>query len=159
MDILCKPRSLFNWNFEPSGSDWSGSTLLRHFTEQRELVVNGQTFAVVKDGFFSGQWRLEENGKTILTAHKPNPLTRRFLLTGQGVSATLAAANPLRRVMVLSTARRSVEIRPGHPFTRRARITGDAGDEIDARQAAFAFWLSILTWRRAASNNGGGAGG
>lgn len=55
VNILCQPRSLFNWNYDLSGRDLSGSTRLNHFTEQGEVVLNGRSYAVIKDGFLSGQ--------------------------------------------------------------------------------------------------------
>lgn len=154
MNILCQPRSLFNWNYDFSGPELSGSTRLNHFTEQGEIVLNGSPYPVVKDGFLSGQWRLEQEGKTLLTARKPNPLTRRFELTGSGITATLVASSPFSRGTVLTSEAGVVEFKRAHPFTRKARITGD---QCDLTLVAFAFWLSALTWRRAASNNGGGS--
>ena len=42
-------------------------------------------------------------------------------------------------------------IAPDHGFTRRASITGEWSD---FRVVAFAFFLTVITWKRAANNNG-----
>lgn len=55
----------------------------------------------------------------------------------------------MSRSMRLSGAGMNCLIAPDHAFTRRASITGEVGD---FRITAFAFWLTALLWRRAASS-------
>jgi hypothetical protein len=47
--------------------------------------------------------------------------------------------------------RRVGTIRPDHAFTRRAEI--ECAEVVPERIQLFAFWLTVLAWRRAANNN------
>jgi hypothetical protein len=86
---------------------------------------------------------------------KRNALTRSFDIHARSGQYSLEAASFAMRSMVFRGPGGSATIAPAHAFTRRAIIDGSCPDfEI----MCFAFWLTALTWRRAANNNTAAAG-
>ncbi|MCW1925816.1 hypothetical protein OKA05_24875 [Luteolibacter arcticus] len=151
--IACLPRGICSWDYELSGAGHGAQTEMRWIGEQGGLWVDGESFAVMKDGVWSGSWRLVGNAGTEFTAQKVSAFRRTFEISGRDGRAVLRAESAFGRSMRLEGDRVNALIQPAHPFTRRAAIHGEVGD---FRLAAFAFWLTALTWRRAASNNSGG---
>ena len=151
--IECLPCGICSWDYDLSGDGHRAQTMLPGFGEQGGLRVDGESFDVVKEGIWSGCWRLESNSGTEFTAQKASAFMRTFEITGREGGAVLSAESAFGRAMRLEGDQANVTIRPVHAFTRRAGITGEAAD---FRMVAFAFWLTVLTWRRAASNNAGG---
>jgi hypothetical protein len=151
--IECLPCGICSWSYDLSGDGHRAETVLRGFGEQGELRVDGEAFDVVKEGIWSGCWRLESGSGTLFTAQKASAFMRTFEITGREGGAVLSAESAFKRTMRLEGERANVTIRPVHAFTRRAGITGEAAD---FRLVAFAFWLTVLLWRRAASNNSNG---
>jgi hypothetical protein len=86
----------------------------------------------------------------MLAGQKTNPLTRTFEISGAFGSAELRAQSAIGRTMVADGPDLSFTITPEHAFTRRATISGSW---IDFKIVSFAFWLTIITWRRAANSN------
>lgn len=120
--------------------------------EQGTIEIEGREFAVRKHGFASGTWSLESGGQVLLTARKSNPFTRTFVISGHDTSAELRAGSPFTRGMVLTGRNTDCRIEPRHPFTRRATIVGSCPDPV---LTCFAFWLTVVTWRRAANSSAG----
>ncbi|MEK7951407.1 hypothetical protein [Luteolibacter soli] len=154
--IECLPRGICSWNYELSCAGHGAQTELRWMGEQGSLWVDGESFNVVKEGLWSGRWRLEGNAGTLFVAQKVSAFRRTFEIDGRGGQAVLRAESAFGRSMLLEGERVNVAIRPAHVFTRRASIQGEVGD---FRLVAFGFWLTALLWRRAASNNNSGGGG
>ncbi|MCW1884858.1 hypothetical protein OKA04_08970 [Luteolibacter flavescens] len=125
---------------------------MRWYSERGGLWVDGESFTVCKGGAWSGHWRLEGAEGVLFTAQKISAFRRSFEISGHGVKATLCAESAFGRAMRLEGGGMNVLIRPVHPFTRRAEIHGEVRD---FRLVAFAFWLTALIWRRAASSNNG----
>ena len=148
--IECLPCGVCSWNYDLEGDGHSTQTVLHGFGEEGNLRVDGEFFDVVKDGIWSGCWRLESGAGTLFTAQKTSAFTRTFEITGREGGAVLSAESGFGRTMLLEGERVNVRIQPVHAFTRRAGIRGEAAD---FRLVAFAFWLTAVTWRRAASNN------
>ena len=153
MNIDCTPTSIFSWNYRLKGGSEPISLQTNWMTEQGSLTIGRQHYEIHKQSFLSGEWHLLERDQLIWRAYKPNPFKRRFELTSSEKKATLAASG-LGRTMVLDGPNLSLTLSPNHPFTRRATIQG-RGD--DLLQTSFAFWLTVLVWKRAA--NSASAGG
>lgn len=153
--IECLPCGICSWNYDLSGDGHRAETILRLLGEQGELGVDGESFSVVKEGVWSGCWRLESASGVLFTAQKSSAFMRTFEISGRAGGAVLSADSAFKRAMRLEGDQANVTIRPVHAFTRRAVITGEAQD---FRLVAFAFWLTALLWRRAASNNSNGGG-
>ncbi len=154
--IECRPCGICSWDFTLEGDGHRAWVTFKWIGEQGRVVVDGEEFRVAKDGIFSGRWRLESTQGTVFTAEKPSAFLRTFKIYGSHESATLQAVTAFSRTMTLEGGGSHFTITPAHAFTRRARIEGEVGD---FRLTAFAFWLTVLTWRRRASNNNGGGGG
>ena len=116
------------------------------------LTVNGELYEVRKPGWLSGEWELVEGSLVLIHARKTSAFKRTFELTGPGSSQTgLHASSAFSRSMELAGSGANCLIAPVHAFTRRATIEGEIRDY---RIVAFAFWLTVLLWRRAAKNKG-----
>ncbi len=98
----------------------------------------------------SGTWVLQQNGRELMMARKPNPFTRTMEILYGGNRYLLEAKSAFGRTMILSGRGTSCEITPAHSFTRRASISGQWED---FTTVAFAFWLTSLMWKRAAQSN------
>lgn len=118
--------------------------------EQGSIEIEGSDFVVRKQGFASGIWTLESGGRVLLTARKENPFRRTLIISGHGTETQLRAASVFSRSMILNGRDIDCRIEPLHPFTRRATITGQCAEP---QITCFAFWLTVVLWRRAAGNN------
>ena len=156
MKITFRPQSFFSWNFELSGERDRAKVEFHWLTEQGEITTQDGNYKIVKDGFLSGRWDLlSEDGKTQYSAHKPNPFTRRFEITGPGLQGVLQASG-LGRRMNFTSRGGDLSIATNHLFTRGGQIQGTIDD---FALSSFAFWLSALTWRRMARRNNGSSAG
>lgn len=144
------PMGLCSWDFSLEGENLHGETRINFFTENGTIRVNGEAFEVRKQGMLSGQWALEHHGETLVTAQKETAFTRTITFTAPGGAHRLQAESMVGRSMVLTSPGSTVHIAPDHPFTRRAHLSG-AGQ--DPRVTLFAFWLTILLWKRASNSN------
>jgi hypothetical protein len=147
--IECLPVGICSWDYVLRGDGHEARIVFNWMSEQGRLWLDGREYRIEKDGPFSGSWRMESDEATLFTARKTSAFTRTFEIAGAGVQATLHAASPFGRTMVLETGGGPCVIAPAHPFTRRATMSGTCGD---FRLAAFAFWLTGLVWRRAANS-------
>lgn len=110
------------------------------------------TLQVVKQGWLSGHWSLESNAGPYAQAVKPNALFRSYNIDAGETQFKLAAASPLGRTFNIAAGGQTLgTIRPAHPFTRRAFV--ECEDAVPELVQLFAFWLTALTWKRAANNN------
>lgn len=147
--IECLPTGICSWDYILRGGGHEALVEFWWMSECGRLTIDEKRFAVEKEGLLSGRWRMESLDGLFFTASKTSPFTRTFEIYGAGVYAKLHAASAFGRTMILEAGGRQSVIAPAHPFTRRAKMSGSCGD---FRLAAFAFWLSGLTWRRAANS-------
>ena len=147
--IECLPAGICSWDYILRGDGHEARIAFNWMSEQGRLWIDNQEYRIEKDGPFSGIWRMESAAGTLFHAKKTSAFTRNLEIAGGGIHATLHAASPFGRTMVLETGGRQCVIAPAHPFTRRASMSDHCGD---FRLAAFAFWLTGLLWRRAANN-------
>lgn len=153
--IDCLPQGICSWNYVLSGDGWQASVRMERMREQGTIEINGREFTIRKHGFASGTWSLESEGQIVLTARKKNPFTRTFMISGDDADAELRADSVFSRSMWLTGRGIDCRIQPRHPFTRRATIEGPCPDDL---LTCFAFWLTVLSWRRTrrrASNSTG----
>jgi hypothetical protein len=155
--LTCLPRSICSWDFRIRGTTGGEAILtFNWFTEQGTISWNGTEFEVVKHGPFSGHWTLESPQGVVTKAQKTSAFTRTFELESESGLITLQARSVFTRAFELLQTGNSVgTIVPMHAFTRRATI--QCTDQVDELTQLFAFWLVVITWKRAAKNNNGGA--
>lgn len=150
--IDCRPQGICSWNYVLTGEGWQASLRLGPFGEQGSFQVGGRDFDIRKHGFISGKWTAEIGGHAMMTAQKTNPFTRTIEIAGPRTNASLQSVSMFSRTMSLTGPDTNCEISPRHPFTRRAIITGRCGD---IPLTCFAFWITAVLWRRAASSTDG----
>ncbi len=151
--LTCLPRSICSWNFLIRGTTGGEAALtFNWFTEQGTIDWNGTEYEVVKHGPFSGHWTLEGPDGVVIEAQKTSAFTRTFELDCESGLVTLQAQSVFTRVFELLQSSDVVgTIQPMHMFTRRATIDCDEG--VDEPTQLFAFWLVVITWKRAAAKN------
>ena len=147
--ITCTPRSICLWDFDVSGDGHRASIDLNWVGEQGSMGIDGERYVVSKGGILSGRWMLECGPATIFVAQKSSAFSRRIEIRGDFGEAELSARSAFGRTMALTGPGVDCVIAPNHPFTRRSTI---AGNHADFRLVAFAFWLTILMWRRQADS-------
>ncbi|MHB8070125.1 MAG: hypothetical protein ACYDIC_19710 [Desulfobaccales bacterium] len=148
--IRCIPKGLCSWNFDIAGSGHSAIAEFNWLDEQGNITADGEYHDVRKHGVFSGHWTLYANSTPVANAQKSSVFTRTFELETSSGAVILRAQSALGRTMLLEGAGFDAVIAPVHPFTRRASITGQISD---FRTACFAFWLTVLLWRRDAQHD------
>jgi hypothetical protein len=151
--LKCVPQSLCSWNYHVRGAEAGPAVVTFNWlSEQGTISLGGGTFRVVKHGWTSGRWTLESTAGTYAEAVKPSAFRRGFEIQAGDRQFEAAAASPLGRTFeIAADGEKRGTIRPAHAFTRRAFV--DCDDSVPELVQLFAFWLAILTWRRAANNN------
>jgi hypothetical protein len=151
--IRCKPKGLCSWDFVLDGEGHQASLAFNWVGEQGAITADGRPFEVRKHGVFSGQWTLDQDGEAVVSAQKSSAFTRTFAIQNAEETLVLCAESAVGRSFRLERSGEVLAtIRPDHAFTRRATIAIRASHG-DFPTVCFAFWLVVLTWRRAASNS------
>jgi len=151
--LTCLPQSICSWNFHIHGASAGPVELeFSRFSEQGHIRLGSHEFEIHKHGPLSGRWTLSHHGTSVASAHKPSAFFRSFHITGRSGEFTLQPSSSLTRCFGICSGDRTIgSIRPAHAFTRRATI--DCPPEVPELIQIFAFWLAVVTWRRAANNN------
>lgn len=153
--IQCTPQSLCSWNFYLVAESNHASVEFNWLNEQGRILGDGTLLDVRKAGMMSGFWTLEAAGKTIASAQKASPFTRTFAMHDVDGTLSLEAESAFGRSFRLARPGAPVAtITPDHPFTRRSSINV-LSPKCEFTTLCFAFWLAVLTWRRAASSAAG----
>ena len=122
------------------------------FTEQGSIQLGEARFTVRKHGPMSGHWTLEHGEHVLADATKPSAMFRSFELQVHDLHFTVRAQTAFTRCYdILCGERRIGTIQPLHPMTRRASI--ECSPEVPELAQLFAFWLAVITWRRAAKHH------
>ncbi len=151
--IRCDPMGICSWSYRLTGAaaEQTATLVIYWPGEQGAIATPNGNYQVHKPRMLGGVWQLELNGDVVAVAEKPNPFTRRFEIKSGAGSAVLEADSPFSRNMVLAAPDgKSGLIAPAHPFTRRATME-ETGLPFELQ--CFAFWLSVILWRRAANNS------
>ena len=151
--IACLPVGICSWDFDLKGEGFSATTSMG-WVEAGSIMVNRQTFEIRKKGLFSGEWDAHQGGRPIYQAKKTNPFFRDIGIRSEEHTCVLKPDSIFSRAMRVTGGGHSFVIEASHAFTRRATISGRYEDPV---LVTFAFWLTILQWRRQANNNGGAA--
>jgi hypothetical protein len=155
--IRCKPKGVCSWDFFLDDEDHHASLEFNWLGEQGAINADGIMFEVRKHGVLSGHWTLEHDRKSVASAQKTSAFTRTFQVrNAQDVLVLCAESAFGRSFRVERSGDVIATIRPNHAFTRRATIETLA-QKWDFPTISFAFWLVVLTWRRAASSSSSGA--
>ena len=152
--IECTPLGICSWNFRLEAAGTRALLTFNWMSEQGTITIDGFRFDVNKHGFLSGKWTLDRPNMPSISAQKG--FTRSFEIEDSSGHLRLAAESPFGRSFTIDRAGSVIaKIAPKHPFTRRGTIRLEKS-AVDFCTVAFAFWLVVLTWRRAANNNNAG---
>ena len=155
MHLTCVPESICSWNFRISDASRDvGSVRLDFLTEQGTIKSGDTTFDVIKHGWLSGHWSLNQRSSVHANAHKPLIFTRQFEITTESSTVSLKADMLARRFIIYVSDKAVGSITPAHAFTRRATI--DCSSEIPEIVQLFCFWLAALMWKRDSDSASGG---
>jgi hypothetical protein len=150
--LICHPAGFFSWNYSVEGASAPAELTFNHWSEQGTITLGSVEYAVRKQGLFSGAWTLEAPDGTYASADEPSFFFRRFELRSAYANLRVAARSAFTSSFDLESDSRLVgHIRVAHAFTYRAHIECD--NTIPELDQLFAFWLVVLTWRRAASSD------
>lgn len=152
--IRCLPIGICSWDYDLEGQGHHAHLGFRSMSEQGELLIDQVHHDIIKESPFTGFWNLVGADGQAWSATKQGIFRRTFELHGAEGSFNLRALSAFGRTMVVEGPQTDFQIVPDHAFTRRASIQGDWQD---FRLVAFAFWLTVIMWRRAARSNSGGA--
>jgi len=145
------PQSERGWTYDIWLDDeLAGVVKFSRFVESGSITFERRLYRVRKHGPLSRRWTLEADGKVDCEAVQTSRFNRRFELKSsanefviQDLSALARGFNILRNDDAVIGS-----IHPNHPMTRRVTIDQPAG--VRDLDLIFAFWIVVLTWRRAA---------
>ena len=147
--ISCLPKGICSWDFWLDMEGGKVSLVFNLMGEQGALTIEGETYLVRKHGMGSGHWSLELDGQEVASAQKVSMLSRKIEMSTPMGELVLSPESALGRCFKLFCEEQLLaKIEPMHPFTRRSTIQLDAAD-YDSPTLAFAFWLVLMSWRRA----------
>ena len=157
--IRCKPKGICSWDFHLDGDGHHATLEFNWVSEQGDITADGIRFAVRKHGMFNGRWTLDGAGSETASAQKSKALTRTFEIQDHNDNHVLRAESAFGRSFRIERSGDVIAtVYPVHAFTRRATIEV-RGQKWDFPIICFAFWLVVLTWRRAASSGAAAGGG
>jgi hypothetical protein len=143
------PSSLFSWDFSLLEDGIEMAELeVAWMRERGRLDIGGVEYNLYRQGWLSGLFVLEGDGVILAQADKPNAFTRRFEVTCDHHTYSLAAQSPFTRAFGIHDGESQIgSIYPDHWFTRKTTL--DLPSDIILPVKSFIFWLVILMWRRA----------
>ena len=152
-DLRAVPRHLFSWGFDLFiGDEFLTSMDMNWLSEGGAFRWNGADYQLGRESLWAGDFFLRTGGRQVASAAKPNPFTRRFIVTCSVGECVFSAAHPLTRAFQLSGRDGLIgSIEPAHPFTRRCAIY--LPDSLSIPEQVFLFWLAALMWRRAQNSS------
>jgi hypothetical protein len=99
--LQIEPLRWFSWDFTVGRDGRQVAELdISWWRERGELVIDGVTYAVVREGLLSSDFRMTApDGRIVATASKPSILRRRFDVVFGGRTVTLQARSTWGRTM------------------------------------------------------------
>jgi hypothetical protein len=111
------------------------------------LELQEGTYQLYREGWVSGDFLLELDGKVVARASKPSALRNRFEIDLPDRQVVLRKPSSYdRRVIVLDREREIGSVYPLGAFTRRTAI--DLPDDWPLPSRAFLFWIVFNVWKR-----------
>lgn len=146
-----KPVGVFSRAYELEAQEHLAASLkLAWLKEAGEILVDGQSFKLYREGWMSGAFVLEKDGQEMLRAVKLSAFRSQFDLEIDSRFYSLKRASffggtfsVVHQGAVVGTIRRA------GLFTQRALI--DLPSDWPIPIQAFVFWLVVLLWNRQAS--------
>lgn len=144
-----RPLHWYSWDFKVFEDDRPVAVFDRSwFREEGTLILEEAAYRVYRMGMASGAFILERDDHLVAEANKPHFWRRRFEITFGDRQFRLRPRSLGRTFDLYEGAARVGEVRPRHPFTRKAAATLPADLPLAVR--VFILWLVVLLWKRAA---------
>jgi hypothetical protein len=112
-----------------------------------QLELQEGTYHLYREGWVTGDFLLELNGKVVARASKPSALRNRFEIELPNRRLVLRKPSSYnRRIIVLDGEKEIGSIYPLGAFTRRTGI--DLPDDLPLPIRVFFFWIVFSVWKR-----------
>lgn len=142
------PTDLFSTNFRLRQQDkLVGEIDTSIWREKARLELEDGSYELYREGFHSGDFVLERNGKAIASATKPSAFENKFEVELPDRHLVLRKTSIWYRRFGLFDGETEIgSIYPLGMLTRRSNIDLPADWPLGIR--IFLFWLAFLIWRR-----------
>jgi hypothetical protein len=142
------PTNLFSTNFRLQQQDkLVGEIDTSIWREEARLELEDGSYELYRQGFHSGDFVLERNGKVISRATKPSVFENRFEVELPDRHLVLRKTSIwYRRFGLFDGDKQIGSIYPLGIFSRRSNIDLPADWPLGIR--IFLFWLAFLIWKR-----------
>lgn len=120
------------------------------WSERGAIALDGEELEIVREGFWNPKFHLERARERMATARATGTFRRGFAITHGDEEYRLDPSSWLGRAHLLTRRGRALgQIRTLGFLARRFEI--DIDDELAPELRLFAFWLVLLSMRRAAA--------
>lgn len=143
---------IFNLKFRLVGQNQRllGELETSFLTSNGQLELEEGTYQLYREGWLTGDFLLELDGKVVARAVKPSAFRNRFEIETPDRQLVLLKPSSInRRLIVLDGEKEMGSIYPLGAFTRRTHV--DLPDDWSVPIRAFLFWLVFNVWKRANS--------
>lgn len=149
------PRHWYNWDFALQDSRQTLAEFdLSSWRENGTITVDGHAYRVSRQGFASGAFLIEHEGKVLASAVKPSPFRSAFVIDFEGQRYSLRKRSIWTHTFVVFEADTAIGT-----LTRTGWLTRDTAVDVPSAwpmsMTAFVCWLAILLWKREADSGGG----
>lgn len=112
-----------------------------------QLELEEGTYELYREGWFSGDFLLELDGKVVARASKPSAFQNRFEVEMPNRRVVLHKPSSYNRLVILLDGEKQIgSIYPLGVFTRRTGI--DLPDDWPLPIRVFLFWIVFTIWKR-----------
>ncbi|GEM_PF-1070116 len=149
--VEATPRSLFSWDFSLQSDRGETLSLKLHFFEEGgEFSWEGREYVLSREGWMSGDFYLEQDGRILIRARKESLFERVFTVNLDDREWLLEPRSVLSREFVLREGGEEIaSICPLHAFTRSSHL--QFPEDLGIPEQLFLFGLAVLMWKRADS--------
>jgi len=142
------PTSLFSKNIRlQQKNELVGEVDVSVWREEARLELQEGTYELRREGFGSGDFLLEQDGKIVARATKPSIFQCSFEVDLPTRHVTLRKLSVWNRRFGLFEGERQIgSVYPQGIFTKRSSI--DLPADWPLANRAFVFWLAFLVWKR-----------
>jgi hypothetical protein len=153
------PKYWFSWDFNLYGArgELTAEICLSSWRERGSVLISGTEYRIHRQGI-AGPFLLEApDSTTAASATKTSVLYREFSIHQETQNYTLKAISAFGREFGLFKGEDRVgSIQPESWWGRRARV--EFADEVQPLIQAFVVWLTLLLWKRDASESSSAGG-
>ena len=145
------PQGWLTWNFDVLEDGRQIARIkVSSLPESGSFSIDGLNYRAYREGMFSGEFFLEQDGQTIARAQKPSAFQNSFDIQYSDRIYTLKKESIIGRSFVLLLGDLETgSIRPEGLLSRKAAVSlpGDMPTPVQV----FVMWLVILLWKREAN--------